>query len=103
MFLFGTNPNDSADDFGGVTGSGGDTDGDGITDNDELACVSGFCTDPNLFDTDGDGLSDLDEINGGGHPFAFASDPTVFDTDGDGANDFTEALNTTDPQDPTSF
>jgi hypothetical protein len=36
-------------------------------------------------------------------PFAFASDPTVFDTDGDGANDFTEALNTTDPQDPTSF
>lgn len=56
-----------------------DTDGDGLEDGEE---VNDFDTDPLAFDTDGDGLSDGDEIG--------VSDPTLQDTDFDDANDFIE-------------
>ena len=54
-----------------------DTDGDGISDGDE---VNKFHTDPLKADTDGDGLSDGDEIKLGTNPL----NP---DTDGDGIPD----------------
>ncbi|HVL48947.1 MAG TPA: hypothetical protein VM889_10355 [Candidatus Thermoplasmatota archaeon] len=52
-------------------------------------------TDPNAPDTDGDGLSDADEILGwaiesGGRAKMVFSDPTKRDTDGDGLTDFEE-------------
>lgn len=57
-----------------------DTDGDGITDDDEI--VNG--TDPEKADTDGDGLDDLAEQDGG-------TDPLLSDTDGDTLADGDEA------------
>lgn len=55
-----------------------DTDGDGISDNDEIDI---YFTDPNKIDTDGDGLSDNDEIN------RYFTNPNKVDTDGDGLSD----------------
>jgi hypothetical protein len=59
-----------------------DTDGDGLSDEDEIDIGS----DPNDVDTDGDGLSDYEEASG-----AYNSDPTTSDTDGDGLSDGDEA------------
>ena len=50
-----------------------DSDGDGLSDYDEVHGTYGFITDPNLADSDGDGFSDFEEINAG-------SDPTDFDS-----------------------
>lgn len=64
-----------------------DTDGDGISDADELSGAMGYVTDPNLADTDGDGLNDYQEqTNFGG----YITDPTDKDTDGDGYSDLLE-------------
>ena len=57
---------------------GADTDGDGLSDADELAT---YGTNPSLADTDDDGLSDGEEIN------TFGTDPLNEDTDGDGLID----------------
>jgi outer membrane protein OmpA-like peptidoglycan-associated protein len=66
-----------------------DTDGDALTDGDE---VLKYHTNPLKPDTDGDGLSDYDEI------FKYKTDPLKVDTDGDGLNDGDEALKyKTDP------
>ncbi len=75
---------------GGINNPDGpDRDGDGLSDDDELA--NG--TDPDNPDTDGDGLSDGDELLAG-------SDPLNPDTDGDGILDGDEALLGTDPTVP---
>ncbi|HLP15397.1 MAG TPA: OmpA family protein [Bacteroidota bacterium] len=55
-----------------------DTDGDGLSDGDE---VNKYHTDPLKADTDGDGLSDGDEVN------KYHTDPLKADTDGDGLSD----------------
>lgn len=55
-----------------------DTDGDGISDTDEIVL---FKTNPLAVDSDGDGLTDYRET------FLYKSSPTKFDTDGDGYND----------------
>lgn len=68
---------DDKDDTGEDTPA--DTDGDGMSDEDEAAAG----TDPTLADTDGDGLNDPDDI-------AFGTDPLNPDTDGDGLNDAEE-------------
>lgn len=64
-----------------------DTDGDGLTDAEEIA----LGTDPNEIDTDGDGISDYEEVQAGSDPLDPNSKPShvminpskvvVFDTD----------------------
>ena len=77
-----------------------DTDGDGLTDGDE---VNIHLTDPCNPDTDDDGLTDGDEIN---HPVFACLDPLYWDSDGDGLPDKFEVDNSDrgalslDPCDP---
>ena len=70
-YLAGTNPHSA------------DTDGDGLSDADELRI---YHTDPRLLDTDGDGLSDFVEIK------TWFTNPLLQDTDGDTLNDFDEVM-----------
>jgi hypothetical protein len=72
---------DDDDDAGPV-----DTDGDGLTDDEE----ADLGTDPELADTDGDGLDDGVEVDE-------ATDPTNADSDGDGLGDGDEITAGTDP------
>lgn len=86
--------------------SSGDTDGDGLADEIEIAgwtvqVVAGDGTvetrqvtsDPKVVDTDGDGLSDAQE-------YAARTDPRRKDTDGDGLSDYAELM--VYKSDPTS-
>lgn len=68
-----------------------DSDGDGITDEDELTL---YHTNPLIADTDGDGLDDGEEIN------TYHTNPLVEDSDGDGVDDGTEVRWHYDPLDP---
>ena len=65
-----------------------DTDGDGLLDGEE---INTYGTDPVDSDTDGDGLNDGDELNSHG------TDPMDVDTDGDGIHDGNEIVNGSDP------
>jgi hypothetical protein len=67
-----------------------DTDGDGITDGDE---VNDFGTDPTDPDRDADGIIDPVELEIG-------TDPDSADTDADGISDLSEFDYGTDPLDP---
>jgi hypothetical protein len=60
-----------------------DSDGDGLTDSEELEV---YFTDPLNPDTDGDGLLDGEEV------ITYGTDPLNPDTDGDGINDGVEVL-----------
>lgn len=72
-------------------GSGVDTDGDGLTDWEE---VNKYGTDPLNPDTDGDGLKDGPEVH------QYTTDPLNPDTDLDGLSDGQEVLtHLTDPKD----
>lgn len=74
--------------FAFLTGGKVDTDGDGLTDDEERE----LGTDPNNPDTDGDGLSDGDEVH------VYHTDPLNKDTDGDGLTDYEEVFtHHTDP------
>ncbi len=65
-----------------------DSDGDGLTDREEIA----IGTDPHNPDTDGDGISDGDEVK------KYHTNPLKKDTDGDGLSDYQEIFVThTDP------
>lgn len=68
-----------------------DTDGDGVSDDDEASAG----TDPESSDSDADGLTDLEELSGG-------TDPLLGDTDGDGYADADELAVGTDPTDAES-
>jgi len=91
---------------------GGDTDGDGLTNEEELklgldpleadmdmdglsdgAEVNDYGTSPRTADTDGDGVRDGEEVQVG-------SDPTEADADSDGLTDDTELTVGTDPTSP---
>jgi outer membrane protein OmpA-like peptidoglycan-associated protein len=96
----GTNPNKADTDGDGLSDGDevnkyhtnplkADTDGDGLSDGDE---VNKYHTDPLKADTDGDGLSDGDEVK------KHHTDPLKADTDGDGLSDGDEVLKyKTDP------
>lgn len=64
-----------------------DTDGDGLTDGDEVFTYS---TNPTAIDTDLDGITDSQEITGYTPGRSWFTDPTKQDTDGDGIDDKTE-------------
>lgn len=68
-----------------------DSDGDGLTDLEELDL---YGTDPLSADTDGDRLTDLEEL------LTHGTSPLLADTDGDGATDFHEVDRGLDPTDP---
>ncbi len=104
-------------------GTRNDTDGDGLSDGDEVARG----TDPLLWDTDGDGLFDGDEAASGMDPatpngddeafdadsdgdgltnaeeFQIGTDWSVEDTDGDGVSDGIEWSQGSDPLDSADF
>lgn len=67
-----------------------DTDGDGLSDQDEAYAG----TNPRSPDTDGDGLFDREEVN------VWHTDPLNRDTDGDGFSDGDEVRNGFDPKGP---
>jgi parallel beta-helix repeat protein len=70
----------------------GDSDGDGLSDAEELL----LGTDPYNPDTDGDGLSDYCEVNIG-------TDPLLYDSDGDGYPDGYEYYAGTDPNNSIDY
>ncbi|MFH1037935.1 MAG: S8 family serine peptidase [PVC group bacterium] len=74
----------------GVEDDGTDSDGDGITDYDE---VHNTLTNPLNADTEGDGLNDGVELQ-------LNTDPLKPDTDSDGLNDYQECQGGTDPLNP---
>ena len=100
----------------GDDNKGKDSDGDGLTDDQEKE----LGTDPNKADTDGDGIKDGAEVDGSENPFdkdgnkvkpgdnGAPTDPTKPDTDGDGTNDGDEVSGSkndgkpTDPNDADS-
>lgn len=87
----------SYDEVGNIsvrTSTNPDSDGDGLTDIDEINI---HLTNPALADTDLDGLSDGDEV------LTHGTDPIKPDTDGDGVNDGDEIAAGTNPLDPASF
>ena len=72
-------PNLTSDDSGCIPA---DTDGDGLTDEEEAV----IGTDPLNPDTDGDGITDGDEVN------IYGTDPLDADTDDDGISDGEEIV-----------
>lgn len=71
-----------------------DTDSDGLSDGDEVNVHS---TNPNLSDSDGDGLIDGDEVN------VHNTNPNLSDSDGDGLGDGDEVnMHNTDPNNADS-
>jgi hypothetical protein len=70
-------------------GANGDTDGDGLSDRQELRR---YHTNPRKRDTDGDGLNDRDEVR------RYHTNPRKRDTDGDSFGDRTEIRAATNPR-----
>jgi len=82
-----------------------DPDHDGLTNLQEFTAG----TDPHNADTDGDGISDGDEVNGTGRActtvapiVCYHTNPLLADTDGDGLNDYVEIQTGSDPTNPNS-
>ncbi len=95
--------------YGADLDPAGDTDGDSLTDGEELAAG----LDPTSADSDGDGINDDQESAGGTDPRSADTDgdglldgddpdPLNPDTDGDGFPDGAEVAGGTDPADPAS-
>lgn len=73
----------------GTLVNGADSDGDGLRDGEEART---YRTNPRSADSDGEGLNDRDEI------FTYRTNPLIKDTDGDGLTDFDELTKySTDP------
>lgn len=80
----------------GLNAFDNDTDDDGLGDGDELYNRYGYSY-PNLADSDYDGLSDLEEIVG---LFGYVTSAIASDTDFDGRSDRDEVYNGGNPLDP---
>ena len=80
----------------GLNAFDNDTDDDGLGDGDELYNRYGYSY-PNLADSDYDGLSDLEEIVG---LFGYYTSAIAADTDFDGRSDRDEVYNGGNPVDP---
>ena len=78
-----------------------DSDGDSISDADELSGFYGVPTNPLLADSDGDGINDRRELNGSGS--VSPTDPNNPDTDGDGMDDGMEVWYGTAPNVPRAY
>lgn len=91
LFLLGACTADPVDPVDDTNGSA-DADGDGLTDDEEVA----LGLDPTVADSDGDGLLDGDELSGD-PVYGFVSDPLLADTDGDSYLDGWEVAEGTDP------
>ncbi len=76
-----------------------DTDGDGLSDYDEINGVWGYPSDPYKVDSDYDGISDYDEIMG---THGYQTNPINRDTDGDRVPDWFEIRYGSDPTDNLS-
>lgn len=83
----GTDPAKYSTEDDGICDADRDTDGDGLSNKEEVQRG----TDPGVMDTDGDGLSDGEEVS------VYFTDPLQADTDGDGANDSWEIEHGYDP------
>ncbi len=81
----------------GLNAFDNDTDDDGLGDGDEFYNRYGYSY-PNLYDSDYDGLSDLEEI---ACLFGYCTSAIAFDTDFDGFSDRDEIYNGGNPLDPT--
>ena len=93
----GDGVSDEQEEKDGTDPNNPDTDGDGLTDGEEKE----HGTDPKNPDTDGDGITDGDEVNRkdeDGNPAP--TDPKNKDTDGDGLTDGEEKEKGTDPLKP---
>jgi hypothetical protein len=96
-YLGGDNDGDGLLDENEVTGAYGytlnptnaDTDEDGLGDGDEVFGVHGYFSDPTNPDTDSDDLSDGDEVLG---VHGYFTDPLIPDTDADGLSDGDEVF-----------
>jgi PKD repeat protein len=89
--LFDDHTNPAADDEGDACDS--DIDGDGLTNDQELAAG----TSPFIFDSDGDRTNDGTEVRCGSNPILAVSNLAGPDTDGDGLPDACEALYGSNP------
>lgn len=83
----------------GTDPNNADTDGDGLNDGAEVNTTK---TDPLKRDTDGDGLIDGGTDNEKGEVFDYKTNPLVKDTDSDGLEDGKEIEISTDPLKPDS-
>jgi hypothetical protein len=75
-----------------------DPDMDGLTNKEELV---DFGTDPVVADTDADGIDDGEEVVAGTD--GFVTNPLLADSDGDGVRDGLEVATGSDPNDPSSI
>lgn len=87
--ILGTNPAKQDSDDNGISDFDEDTDGDGLSNGDEIEIESN----PIAIDSDLDGLTDYEEVTG----TVYKTNPLSEDTDSDGANDFWEINNGFDP------
>ena len=75
-----------------------DFDNDGLTNKEELIDIG---TNFQVADTDGDGIADGEEVAAGAD--GFVTNPLLVDTDGDGIRDGLEVATGSDPTDASSF
>lgn len=93
VYITGTDPLKYDTDDNGINDADDDSDGDGLSNREEVE----LGTDPCNADTDGDGLSDYDELN------KYNTDPLKADSDGDTLNDGDELAIGLDPNNPETF